>query len=80
MFVSKLFSNQIVLPLSLDINSNLSDTGANMNYMDQLNSVNADLNEANNSLTHSLQALNILAEVRSHSSFFVHTLVFVYTG
>ncbi len=38
----------------------MSDTGVNLNSIDQLN---IDLNDANNNLTYSLQALNILGEV-----------------
>jgi hypothetical protein len=43
-----------------ELTSHLSDTGVNLNSIDQLN---IDLNDANNNLTYSLQALNILAEV-----------------
>jgi hypothetical protein len=43
-----------------ELTSNLSDTGVNLNSIDQLN---IDLNDANNNLAYSLQALNILAEV-----------------
>ena len=46
------------------MNSNLSDAGvSNLNCIDQLN-INGELNEANNNLACSLQALNILAEVK----------------
>jgi hypothetical protein len=44
-----------------EIASNLSDTTANLNLMDNFNN-NFDLNDSNNNLTYSLQALNILAE------------------
>ena len=46
------------------MNANMSDACAsNLNGIDQLN-INGELNEANNNLACSLQALNILAEVK----------------
>lgn len=46
------------------MNANMSDAcAANLNCIDQLN-INGELNEANNNLACSLQALNILAEVK----------------
>ena len=46
------------------MNANMSDACAsNLNGSDQLN-INGELNEANNNLACSLQALNILAEVK----------------
>jgi len=45
----------------------MSDAGvSNLNCIDQLNT-NGELNEANNNLACSLQALNILAEVTIES-------------
>lgn len=43
--------------------SNLSDHGSNLNSMDPMNALIGDLNDSNNNLAYSLQALNILAEV-----------------
>ena len=54
----------VIIVLFKEMNSNLSDAGvSNLNCIDQLN-INGELNEANNNLACSLQALNILAEVR----------------
>lgn len=52
------------------MNSNLSDHGSNMNSIDHLNGFVGDSNDSNNNLVYSLQALNILAEVRYNIIFF----------
>ncbi|CAF0777344.1 unnamed protein product [Brachionus calyciflorus] len=45
-----------------EMTSNLSDHGSNLNSIDHLNGFVGDLNDSNNNLAYSLQALNILAE------------------
>lgn len=47
--------------LESEITSNMSDTAANLNIIDNF-TTNFDLNDTNSNLAHSLQALNILAE------------------